>query len=86
MRQLFDAVYGNPTVYQCVECAFVGLLRYRRYLGDRNPAITNGNEIRESSAHLNTQSHPSPLIVLLATIQHRVRSLAKTTRAKSIVL
>ena len=86
MCQFFDAVYRNPTVDQRVECAFVGLLRYRRHLGDRNPGITNGNEIRESSTHLNTQSHPSPLIVLLTASQYGVRPLAKTTRAKSIVL
>ena len=86
MCQFFDAVNRNSTVDQRVECAFVGLLRYRRYLGDRNSTITNSNEIRKSSAHLNTQSHLSPLIVLLTVIQYRVRSILKTSRGKSIVL
>ena len=81
MCQFFDAVNRNPTVDQRVECTFVGLLRYRRYLGDRNSTITNSNEIRESSAHLNTQSHLSPLIVLLTVIQYRVRSILKPVAA-----
>ena len=81
MCQFFDAVNRNPTVDQRVECTFVGLLRYRRYLGDRNSTITNSNEIRESSAHLNTQSHLNPLIVLLTVIQYRVGSILKPVAA-----